>query len=144
MDAFTDRQLVINIADLIGDAKVDFGLSSGGNPITLDWIVIATNLAVNTMATLLIVYRAWYISISITYFQVIGTYSKSRTHHKSIRAVSRNRKTQVEAILLLFIESGALFAAIQVGEFLACFQKIVTASVLKLKRSCTLSSRHWE
>ena len=94
------------------------------------------NLAVNIMATLLIVYRAWYISISITYSQVTSTYNKSRTHHKSVWAVSRNRKTQVEAILLLFIESGALFAAIQVGEFLADFLKIGTVSVLKGLEHC--------
>jgi len=53
------------------------------------------NLAVNTEATLLIVYRAW-------------------THHKSVQSISRNKKSQVEAILLLFIESGALFAACQI------------------------------
>lgn len=70
------------------------------------------------------------VKISINDSQVMRTNSTSRTHHKSIRAVSRsNRKTQVEAILLLFIESGALFAAIQVGEVLAHSQQIVRLNV---------------
>lgn len=79
------------------------------------------NLTVNTIATLLIIYRAWYTPSSSN--QVIITHSKSRAHHKSVQSIARSRRTQVEAILLLIIESGAVFAAIQVGEFLICLQK---------------------
>jgi len=83
----------INIVDGVLDTKV---MELGGDDnISWDWIYVAVNLAVNTIATLLVAYRAW-------------------THHHSIRAVSCHRKTQVQAILLLFIESGAFFAVIQV------------------------------
>jgi len=84
----------VGIADLSADIKQALNLAV--EDVVLDWIASVMNLAVNVTATLPIVYRAW-------------------THHRSIRAISRSsRKTQVEAILLLFIESGALFAAIQV------------------------------
>jgi len=89
--------LGVNIADGIVDARVDSDLSFIGRSTTLDWIVVVINLTVNTTATLLIVYRAW-------------------KHHQSKEALSLTQtpKTQVEAILMLLIESGALFAAIQV------------------------------
>lgn len=106
---------------MVFDVKVDLNTSIANTGTILDWISIVTTLAVNTMATLLIVYRAWYSSI--TYTQVVGAHNKIRIHHKSVRGISRNRKTQVEGILLLFIESGALFAAIQVSQFLLIFQK---------------------
>jgi len=80
----------INIADAVVDARV-----SNGDSVTLDWIYSVMNLVVNIIATLLIVYQAW-------------------RHHKSLRAVSRSRKTPVQAILLLLIESGAIFASVQV------------------------------
>jgi len=84
----------INIADVMVVAKVTL-LDTIGSSITMEWVAPVINLTVNTMSTLLIVYRAW-------------------THNRLISSVLRKRKTQVESILLLFIESGAVFAAIQV------------------------------
>lgn len=102
--------------------------------VTLDWIAIVINLAVNMMATLLIIYQAWYNSISINSSQV--TYSKLRIYHKSIRSISRSNKSQVEAILLLLIESGAVLAAVQVGKFLPCSQRNNTVTVSKGLKYC--------
>ncbi|KAE9406630.1 hypothetical protein BT96DRAFT_915318, partial [Gymnopus androsaceus JB14] len=58
---------------------------------TLDWVQILCSLLVNTVATLSIGYRG-------------------RKHHQTTQIVSfRNQRTQVVAILLLLVESGALF-----------------------------------
>lgn len=105
------KQLGIGIVDEIADAEPAALLSS--DVTTWDWITTVMSLAVNIIATLLIVYKAWYISVSIT--NSLSHYNTCRTHHISARAVSPNRKTQVQAILLLFIESGAIFAVFQVG-----------------------------
>lgn len=129
---FTHKRLVINTADLIVDTQTFLFTHS----ITLDWVATLLNLAVNTVATLLIVYRAWFISIF--YPDVISTHSGSRTHHKSVRSISR-KKTQVEALLLLFIESGAVLAVIQVCEFLICLNKNLEC----IGRCRLLLSTHW-
>ncbi|KAE9402023.1 hypothetical protein BT96DRAFT_918499 [Gymnopus androsaceus JB14] len=83
----------IGIADSVSDTKATINLNN--NAVTLDSLSTALNLTVNIVATLLIAYRAW-------------------THHQSNRAISRNKKTQVEAILLLMVESGAIFGVVQV------------------------------
>ncbi|KAE9390525.1 hypothetical protein BT96DRAFT_980242, partial [Gymnopus androsaceus JB14] len=84
----------VNIADAVVDFKV-ISATFNLNPETLDWVGISLNLTVNIVATLLIAYRAW-------------------THHQSTHAILRNKKTQVQAILLLMVESGAIFGVIQV------------------------------
>ncbi|KAE9401753.1 hypothetical protein BT96DRAFT_1017979 [Gymnopus androsaceus JB14] len=84
----------VSIADAIVDTK---GLVNGvqaENSVTLDWLSIVLNFTVNVVGTLLIAYRAW-------------------IHHKSLWAVSHNKKTPVETVLLLFIESGAIFGVVQ-------------------------------
>ncbi|KAE9401751.1 hypothetical protein BT96DRAFT_974613 [Gymnopus androsaceus JB14] len=83
----------VNIADAIVDTKLL--INSVVNTITLDWLSIVLNLMVNVVATLLIAYRAW-------------------THHQLIHSILRSKKTQVEAILILFVESGAVFGVIQI------------------------------
>lgn len=80
------------------------------------------------MGTLLIVYRTWYISSAP--LTIFISNDKSRTHHKSMQSISHTR-TQVEAILLLFIESGAVFAVIQVGDFLLVFEINITVIALQ-------------
>lgn len=37
-----------------------------------------------------------------------------RAHHRSIQTFAPNRKTQVEMILFLVVESGAIFGVVQV------------------------------
>ncbi|KAE9404090.1 hypothetical protein BT96DRAFT_1074306 [Gymnopus androsaceus JB14] len=85
----------VTIADAIAGTQVLLNSSAEINTVTLDWLSVVLNLAVNIVATLLIAYRAW-------------------THHQSMHALSRTKKTQVENILLLFVESGAIFALVQI------------------------------
>lgn len=66
--SFTHSQSVITIADMIADAKVLSNPAFTEKTITWDWINFVINLGVNTIATLLIIYRAWYISIFYPYF----------------------------------------------------------------------------
>ncbi|KAE9387798.1 hypothetical protein BT96DRAFT_981285 [Gymnopus androsaceus JB14] len=86
----------INIADPIADTKLDISLNININAVTLDWVSAVLNLTVNIVATLLIAHRAW-------------------THHQFTCATLRNKKTQVEAILLLMVESGAIFGVVQIA-----------------------------
>ncbi|KAE9384230.1 hypothetical protein BT96DRAFT_1026948 [Gymnopus androsaceus JB14] len=86
--------IAINIADGIADTQADKA-TGPVSTVALDWAIIVTNLGVNIVATLFIAYRAW-------------------IHHKSIGMISRTHKTQVEEILLLFVESGAIFAVVQI------------------------------
>ncbi|KAE9400180.1 hypothetical protein BT96DRAFT_654573 [Gymnopus androsaceus JB14] len=83
----------VNIADPVADTKSQLNFNK--NALNLDWLSTALNLTVNVVATLLIAYRAW-------------------TYHQSTCAILRNKKTQVEAILLLMVESGAIFGVVQV------------------------------
>ncbi|KAE9399613.1 hypothetical protein BT96DRAFT_993798 [Gymnopus androsaceus JB14] len=85
--------LLLDIGVSIADGILDT-MGEANSTITLDWVSAVLNLAVNVAATLLIVYRAW-------------------KHHKSVQEISRRRKTRVEAILLIFIESGVIFGVIQ-------------------------------
>jgi len=85
MDAIVETRFLV----------LDFQLPGG---VLWDWPVVLQpllSLTVNIVATVLIAYRAW-------------------THHRSVKIISQNKKTQVEAILLLFIESGAIFGLFQV------------------------------
>lgn len=50
-----------------------------------------------------------------------AAYNYSRIHHKEIRTVSQNKRTPVETILLLFVESGAVLGVVQVRVFLYHF-----------------------
>ncbi|KAE9388733.1 hypothetical protein BT96DRAFT_980921 [Gymnopus androsaceus JB14] len=85
--------LGISIADAIIDTKADISIND--NVIIMDSLNTALNLTVNVVATSLIAHRAW-------------------RHHQSMHTILRNKKTQVEAILLLMVESGAIFGVVQV------------------------------
>ncbi|KAE9395143.1 hypothetical protein BT96DRAFT_923061 [Gymnopus androsaceus JB14] len=84
----------ISLADAIRDSEANINPGTG-SLVTLDWVCIVLSLTVNTIATMLIAYRAW-------------------THHKSIQTISLNKKTPVETILLLFVESGAILGVAQI------------------------------
>ncbi|KAE9404517.1 hypothetical protein BT96DRAFT_935654 [Gymnopus androsaceus JB14] len=85
----------VNIADSVADTRAELeDLVSG---VTLDWVNVALSFAVNVVATSLIAYKAW-------------------DHHKAVKGIStRNKKTPVESILLLLVESGAIFGILQVA-----------------------------
>ncbi|KAE9390348.1 hypothetical protein BT96DRAFT_980322 [Gymnopus androsaceus JB14] len=84
----------INIADAIVDTSLCFNPAT--TTVTLDWLSILLNLMVNVVATLLIAYRAW-------------------KHHQLIQPILYSNKTPLEAILLLFVESGAILGVIQIS-----------------------------
>ncbi|KAE9400905.1 hypothetical protein BT96DRAFT_1018543, partial [Gymnopus androsaceus JB14] len=86
----------INIADAVVDTKVTINaLNTDNNSVTFDSLSPALNLTVNIVATFLIAHRAW-------------------KHHQSTPAILHNNKTEVGAILLLMVESGAIFGMVQV------------------------------
>ncbi|KAE9398621.1 hypothetical protein BT96DRAFT_940013 [Gymnopus androsaceus JB14] len=90
--------LVITIADAVVDNDGSTN-STTLNTVTLDWLSTALNLTVNIVATLLIAYQAW-------------------SYYCSTHAIFRNKKTQVEAILLLMVESGAIFGVVQLSNII--------------------------
>ncbi|KAE9389596.1 hypothetical protein BT96DRAFT_1069344 [Gymnopus androsaceus JB14] len=94
----------INIADAI------VGKVSLNNSLTFDWVAVALNLIVNIVATLLIAHRAW-------------------THHQSTCAILGSKKTRVEAILLLMVETGALFGTVQASSIILKILDIHTANL---------------
>ncbi|KAF9065391.1 hypothetical protein BDP27DRAFT_1424845 [Rhodocollybia butyracea] len=65
-----------------------------GTTTTLDWISVILSLAVNALATILIIWKAW-------------------NHHRFLAGSSIQQRTYVQKILLLLIESGAIFCMIQ-------------------------------
>jgi len=82
----------VTIADCVADTKnVMFWT------VSLDWAQIIVSLSVNVVATCLIAIRAW-------------------MHRRSTRPFRmRTRKTQVEEVLILLVESGAIYALIQIA-----------------------------
>ncbi|KAF9063450.1 hypothetical protein BDP27DRAFT_1335124 [Rhodocollybia butyracea] len=105
--------IIINVVDCIADAFFLI-FSEGYNPNSppakldlmqnlienhsgvLDLISVLTSLLVNAVATSLIGWKAW-------------------THHKSMRKAAIYKRAHSIKILLLLIESGAIFCAIQLA-----------------------------
>ena len=56
-----------------------------------------------------------------------------RTHHQLTRVILCNKTTQVEAILQLMVESGAIFGVVQVCGFVKC-QEILKVITYDMKR----------
>ncbi|KAJ3728458.1 hypothetical protein C8R42DRAFT_749220 [Lentinula raphanica] len=88
-----DIELGVNIADSIADSGL---LLLSVEDVSLDWIATLISFAVNLVATSLIAYRAW-------------------TYHNSTAFSTLRKRTQVEAILLLVVESGAIFSVLQLA-----------------------------
>ncbi|KIK57940.1 hypothetical protein GYMLUDRAFT_246594 [Collybiopsis luxurians FD-317 M1] len=84
----------IQIADCIVD-NIEIQVSISNSATTLDWISIMVSLVVNMFATGLIAWRAW-------------------NHHQITIEVAIHKRTRAQNILLLFIESGAIYCTIQV------------------------------
>ncbi|KAE9383117.1 hypothetical protein BT96DRAFT_1040257 [Gymnopus androsaceus JB14] len=105
----------ISIADAIVDTK-EYLKFNVDNIVALDWVNTVLNLAVNIVATLLIAHRAW-------------------THHQLTHAILRNKKTQVEVILLFMVESGAIFGVVQVSNIIIQAFDIHAAPVSSLENA---------
>ncbi|KAF9058869.1 hypothetical protein BDP27DRAFT_1342558 [Rhodocollybia butyracea] len=86
----------VTIADCVADTKnVMFWT------VSLDWAQIIVSLSVNLAATCLIAIRAWQVEMHRR--------ESTRPFHM------RTRKTQVEEVLILLVESGAIYALIQIA-----------------------------
>ncbi|KAJ4491000.1 hypothetical protein J3R30DRAFT_3694966 [Lentinula aciculospora] len=82
----------VNIADCIwGDIELNIEVASF---TTLDWLSSIISLAVNIFATLLIAFKAW-------------------NHHRFMTTLFLRKRTRAQNILLLLVESGAMYCAIQ-------------------------------
>ncbi|KAF9065368.1 hypothetical protein BDP27DRAFT_1450261 [Rhodocollybia butyracea] len=82
----------VSLADFIADSRVPSRVNSA---ITLDWVYIVLSLFINMIATCLIAFRTW-------------------RHHNSVKSFSiGRRRTRAEGVLLLLLESGAIYALLQ-------------------------------
>ncbi|GAW02623.1 hypothetical protein LENED_004288 [Lentinula edodes] len=82
----------VNVADCIwGNIELSVEIASS---TTLDWLSSIISLIVNIFATILIAFKAW-------------------NYHRFMSAVSIRKRTRSENILLLLIESGAIYCGIQ-------------------------------
>ncbi|KAF9048180.1 hypothetical protein BDP27DRAFT_1434247 [Rhodocollybia butyracea] len=88
--------IAVSLADSIADDSWDANSqqeAAGG--VGLDWVTAVLSASVNMIATCSIAFRAW-------------------LHHKSMNSMSiRRKKTQGERILLLLLESGAIYMIVQ-------------------------------
>ncbi|KAE9383120.1 hypothetical protein BT96DRAFT_928974 [Gymnopus androsaceus JB14] len=91
---FMIANIGINIADCIW-ADVEATVENTSITI-LDSLSSMISLFINIFATLLIAWRAW-------------------NHHRILKQASIQHRTPVQSILLLLIESGAMFCAVQVS-----------------------------
>ncbi|KAE9389595.1 hypothetical protein BT96DRAFT_1003067 [Gymnopus androsaceus JB14] len=88
--------IAVNTASNLADTLAYFPLiTQVANAVTLNWVGVVLNFGVNIAATLLIAYRAW-------------------KHHHSVHVILHKKQTQVGAILLLMVESGAILGVVQV------------------------------
>ncbi|KAE9391316.1 hypothetical protein BT96DRAFT_925345 [Gymnopus androsaceus JB14] len=86
----------ISITDSVAGTIAEISLKSSNASMTLGWLSVMLNLIANIVATILIAYQAW-------------------THHQLTYAILCNKKTQVETILLVMVESGTIFGIVQVA-----------------------------
>ncbi|KAJ3821723.1 hypothetical protein F5878DRAFT_709425 [Lentinula raphanica] len=82
----------VNVADCIwSDIELQLEMTRF---TTLDWLSFALTLAVNLYATILIALKAWH-------------------HHRFMKDALLYKKTRAQHILLLLVESGAIYCTIQ-------------------------------
>ncbi|KAF9045866.1 hypothetical protein BDP27DRAFT_1454983 [Rhodocollybia butyracea] len=95
--------MLADIAVCLADTAVDSTMlapmssssQSSSESINLDWVAVVLSLSVNMVATCSIAFRAW-------------------LHYKSMKSISiRRKKTKGERILLLLLESGAVYMLFQ-------------------------------
>ncbi|KAJ3821721.1 hypothetical protein EV361DRAFT_1036637 [Lentinula raphanica] len=83
----------INVTDcILSDIKLQVEIAQ--RLTTLDWLSSALSLAVNLYATILIALKAWH-------------------HYRFMKNALLHEKTRAQHILLLLVESGAMYCAIQ-------------------------------
>ncbi|KAF9020863.1 hypothetical protein BDP27DRAFT_1439408 [Rhodocollybia butyracea] len=86
----------VSLADGV-NVSLDFPQEAEVKSIVLDSVTFVLSLNVNVVATCSIAFRAW-------------------THHRSMRSTSsslRRKRTKVEEVLILLVESGAIYALSQ-------------------------------
>ncbi|KIK57994.1 hypothetical protein GYMLUDRAFT_246372 [Collybiopsis luxurians FD-317 M1] len=84
----------INIAGCIWDS-IEVTITGSSSSSILDWVSVAVSLVVNVFATGLIAWKAW-------------------SYHRIVADAAIRRRTKVENMLLLMIESGAVYCIMQV------------------------------
>ncbi|KIK51366.1 hypothetical protein GYMLUDRAFT_50601 [Collybiopsis luxurians FD-317 M1] len=84
----------IQLADCILD-DININVFTSNSSTILDWLSLVVSLVVNMLATGLISWKAW-------------------NHYHSMKAAAVYRKTRALNILLLLIESGAIYCTLQV------------------------------
>ncbi|KAF9038258.1 hypothetical protein BDP27DRAFT_788622 [Rhodocollybia butyracea] len=90
----TFADIAVSLADSVVHSTV-FQRRSNESAISLDWVAVILSLSVNLIATCSIAFQAW-------------------LHYKSMNSISsRRRQTRGERILLLLLESGAVYMAVQ-------------------------------
>ncbi|KAF9072060.1 hypothetical protein BDP27DRAFT_1401044 [Rhodocollybia butyracea] len=93
--------MLANIGVSLADSALDSQTVLNNLAVTLDWVSIVLSFSVNMIATCLISFRAW-------------------LHHRSIKSISIARKwTKGERILLLLVESGGIYALLQLLSIIA-------------------------
>ncbi|KAF9060302.1 hypothetical protein BDP27DRAFT_1370672 [Rhodocollybia butyracea] len=92
--------IVVNIVDASFDVAVVNTDLIDGATVIFDCLALATTLAVNLLATSLIGWKVW-------------------SHHQTLKAASMATKTPIQKILLLLVESGIFFLAVQLLAFIA-------------------------
>ncbi|KAF9069394.1 hypothetical protein BDP27DRAFT_1421033 [Rhodocollybia butyracea] len=87
--------LAVSVADGFADTDPRH-FNQNRSSSTLDWVNFILSFSVNMIATCLISFRAW-------------------LHHNSMKSISMitKKRTQGERILLLLVESGAIYAVLQ-------------------------------
>ncbi|KIK69447.1 hypothetical protein GYMLUDRAFT_35508 [Collybiopsis luxurians FD-317 M1] len=88
----------INISDCILDV-ISVGAIVSNSSTILDWISLVVSLVVNIFATGLIAWKAW-------------------NYHRAMKEASVHKRTRAQNILLLLIESGAIYCMIQALYFI--------------------------
>ncbi|KAF9060123.1 hypothetical protein BDP27DRAFT_1334855 [Rhodocollybia butyracea] len=122
--------MVANTALMLADTveNVELGTSSTSNDsITLDWASLLLSFSLNILATCLIAYRGW-------------------THRRAMQSISgQKNKTVAEEIILLLVESGAIYALLQLmGIIMSGLDVNVPKGALALGRSpVTLLLMYW-
>ncbi|KAJ3770907.1 hypothetical protein FB446DRAFT_846680 [Lentinula raphanica] len=100
----------INVTDcILSDIKLQVEIAQ--RLTTLDWLSSSLSLAVNLYATILIALKAWYAYPCPNRW--VYTSNSCRHHYRFMKNALMHEKTRAQHILLLLVESGAMYCAIQ-------------------------------
>lgn len=103
--------VLISTPDFISKLDPKDGLRLSDSSLPLDLFSIVASLMLNVCATLLVVWKAWWVARSFCLCS--RTYICYRGHHCLLTEAGFRKQTRLQRILLLLIESGAIFCATQ-------------------------------